>query len=1165
MQRLAGFTVYSATDLASFLECEHLAVLDRLALDDDALRGQRGQQDEQAELFARKGDAHERAYLARLRAQGLEVVDIAEGGSSLDDKAARTLQAMHAGAAVIYQATLRDGALAGHADFLRRVDGEPSALGAYRYEVADTKLARTPKAKFLVQLAFYSHLLALAQGAEPRQMHVVLGDSSERGYRCADYARYFRSLLARFVAHVEALNAGAAPSTYPLPCAHCDLCHWRERCEAQRIDDDHLCQVADIRRTQWIKLQEAGIGTMAALASLPVDAAVPRMQPDTLTKLRAQAALQHAARTDGERRLELLPLDADARRGFYRLPPPDAGDLYFDMEGDPLEDGGLEYLFGVGDRLDGGFSFRAFWAHDRAAERVAFERFIDFVVARRRERPGAHIYHYASYEESALKRLATLHGTREAAVDAMLRGHWLVDLYKVVREALRTSEPGLSIKNIERWYQRAREGGVQTAAASLVFYERWRDARASAPPDDMRADALLHDIEAYNRDDVESTAGLHDWLLGLRPAHMPWAGDSPAELKPEAASERTLAMQARLDAYRVRLVDALPDDRTTWGTGEHMRELTWQLLDFHRRNDKPHWWAHFARKEVDEAELLDDLECLAGLQADPSRPPQREARSMRYWYLVPEQESKLADGDAVVRTDTGEGLGKLQYDEAARSAGIKIGITRAAPPARLSLGPGAPPNTEALVDALYRFADSLLDHSARYPALQGLLRREPPRLDGYAPSDPIVPAGAHLLQASIAAVRALDRTLLYVQGPPGAGKTYTGARLIVDALARGLRVGVMASSHKAINHLLATVMEAAHAQGLPMRGIKKNSSGSGAYEGPGIEDVDDNADVWLNDHPLVAGTAWLFADARADQRLDLLFVDEAGQVSLANLVAAGTSARNIVLLGDQMQLSQPVQGVHPGRSGDSALDWLLDGAATIAPDRGIFLATSWRMHPAVCSFISDAVYDGRLQPEAHNAAQSLVLGPDAHPLLKPAGVVHAPIEHMGCSQRSRPEAELARELYASALRQRYTDKRGIEHPMTPDNVLVVAPYNAQVNLLKTTLPAGARIGTVDRFQGQEAELVIVSMTTSSEHDLPRFIEFLYSKNRINVAISRAKCLAIVIANQALMAITCSTPEQMALVNTLCWVSEVGSADRGDHVVRSTHQRDSRRPCSVLKS
>lgn len=1129
MQRLAGLTVYSATDLASFLECEHLAVLDRLALDDVALRSQRSAQDDQAELFARKGDAHERAYIERMCAQGLEVVDIAESGGSLDDKAARTLAAMRAGVAVVYQATLRQGPLAGHADFLRRVDGEASALGPWRYEVADTKLARTPKAKFLVQLAFYSHLLAVAQGAEPRQMHVVLGDFSERNYHVADYARYFRSLLQRFLVHVGALDGGGALGTYPLPCTHCDLCDWRERCEQQRVDDDHLCQVANISRVQWFKLQDAGVGTMAALASLPAGASVPKMQADTLAKLRAQAALQHEARTDGERHLELLPLDPDGKRGFHRLPMPDAGDLYFDMEGDPLEDGGLEYLFGVGDRLGGSLTFQPFWAHERVAERKAFEAFVDLVVARRRARPGAHVYHYASYEESALKRLATLHATREAEVDAMLRGSWLVDLYKVVREALRTSESGLSIKNVERFYRTAREGEVQTAGGSVVFYERWRDTRD---------DTLLRDIEAYNRDDVESTAGLHDWLLRLRPVGLPWAReDAAAAVEAQAGSERTRRIEARLAEYRCKLVDRLPPDRSTWTADDHMRELTWQLLDFHRRADKPHWWAYYERMEADEAELMDDLECLAGLQADPERPPQREKQSIRYSYIVPKQESKLADGDSCVRCDNGESLGDLSYDEATGEASVKIGAKRAPPPPRLSLGPGGPPKTDALVDALYRFADTVLAGDARYSALEGLLRREPPRLRGYATGASIVPAGADLLQSSVAAVREMDHTLLYVQGPPGAGKTYTGARLIVDALARGLRVGVTSNSHKAINNLLAEVMKAAAERGVQVDGCRKISDDAQRFEG--FVNCDDNGEVWGSSHACVAGTAWLFADERADQRLDLLFVDEAGQVSLANLVAAGTSAKNIVLLGDQMQLAQPVQGAHPGRSGDSALNWLLDGAATIAPDRGIFLAATWRMHPALCSFISEAVYDGRLQPEAHNAAQSLVLGADAHPLLKPAGIVHAPIEHEGCSQRSRSEADLAREIYASALRQRYTNKNGVEHAMTPDNVLVVAPYNAQVNLLKATLPIDARVGTVDKFQGQEAELVIVSMTTSSEHDLPRFIEFLYSKNRINVAISRAKCLAIVIANPALMAIKCSTPEQMALVNTLCWVSEVG--------------------------
>jgi uncharacterized protein len=494
-----------------------------------------------------------------------------------------------------------------------------------------------------------------------------------------------------------------------------------------------------------------------------------------------------------------------------------------------------------------------------------------------------------------------------------------------------------------------------------------------------------------------------------------------------------------------------------------------------------------------------------------------------------------------VRTDTGASLGELSYDEDAAVASVKIGAAREPPPARLSLGPGLPPPTDSLVEALYRFADIMLDGSGRYPAIESLLRREPPRLRGRAPGSAVVEPGVDLVAGSIAAARAMQRTVLYLQGPPGAGKTYTGARVIVSLLADGRRVGVMSNSHKAVNHLLAEVVKVAALQGVAFRGCKKAGRNDGSRFGAaGIVDVESNADVWDGAWDLVAGTAWLFADPAADLRLDALFVDEAGQVALANLVASGTSARNIVLLGDQMQLAQPIQGVHPGRSGDSALDWLLDGAATIAPDRGIFLATTWRMHPDVCRFISEAVYDGRLEPEAHNVRRTLVLQPGAHRLLRPAGIVHAAVEHDGCSQRSDVEAALVRELYASALDQRYVDRDGVEHAMAAPNILVVAPYNLQVNLLKRVLPAGARVGTVDKFQGQEAELVIVSMTTSSERDLPRFMEFLYSRNRLNVAISRARCVAVVIANPALTAIKCSTPEQMALVNTLCWVAEAGS-------------------------
>lgn len=1144
MQRVDGERLYSATDLVAFLECEHLSALDLRALDDDALRAERSQADESQQLIADKGDAHEKRHLTDQRTQGRQVVDIAAGGGSVSDKVQATLAAMRAGVEVIYQATLLDGCWVGHADFLRRVDGVASSLGSWSYEVADTKLARSPKAKFLVQLAFYSDLVARAQGVAPLQMHVVLGDGTERKFRVADYAHYLESLRTRFLAAVEGLLGATRQAPYPAPCDHCDLCRWSERCERQRLADDHLSQVAGITRIQTSRLQEAGVSTLAALAALPADARIVRIQPETLLKLRGQAALQEHARRTGERKLEHLPLDPGLRRGFHRLPRPDEGDLYFDMEGDPLEDGGLEYLFGLWFREHGQWIFKPFWAHDRVQERQAFEEFVDFCVAHRRQHPGAHIYHYASYEETALKRLASLHATREVEVDDWLRQGVLVDLYKVVREGLRVSEASYSIKYIERFYRPARAGDVTNAGASIVFYERWRETQDPQ---------LLRDIADYNRDDVESTHQLHDWLLSLRPAGLPFREIRATVEEGETKSDAVRQIEEQLVVYRRRLADPLPADRRTWSEHDQMRELTWQLLDFHRRASKPAWWAVYSRMDMDEDELLDDPECLASLMLDPAEPPRQVKQSIQYTYIAPEQETKLASGDSCRRCDTAEPIGAIEFDQQTRRVRFKLGVRRAWVdiPQRLSIGPGGPLDSSKIIAALFRFADSVLAADGAHDAVEQLLRRDPPRLAGRMPETPIVDEAGDIVAGCVAAVLALDRSYLYVQGPPGAGKTYSGSHMIAALLAGGRRVGVMSNSHKAINHLMGGVLDEAVRQGIPVHAIKKSSRGSVESQldhiggaGVTVENESDAGDVWCSGANLVGGTVWFFADRPDDaEPLDYLFVDEAGQVALANLVAAGTNSRNIVLLGDQMQLGQPIQGVHPGRSGDSALDYLLDGGATIAPDRGIFLATTWRMHPKVCRFVSQAVYDGRLHPEPGNVHRTLVLREGAHPLLRPAGIVHAAIEHQGCSQRSEPEAELVKALYASALQQRYSDKDGDERTMTAQNILVVAPYNVQVNLLRQGLPEGARVGTVDKFQGQEAEVVIVSMTTSSEADLPRHIEFLYSKNRLNVAVSRAKCLAVVIANPALMAIKCRTPEQMALVNTLCWVATIGDPYR----------------------
>lgn len=1121
MRRSDDRLTISATDLAAFLECPHRTTLDLVDLDTPL---ERAAPDEQIELIQDKGFAHEAAYLGTLRAAGGRLVELSSGGNFAENLAA-TRTAMANGVDVIFQAALADGAFIGHADFLRRVD-TPSALGSWSYEVADTKLAHRPKPKFMIQLAHYSELLAAVQGRHPERMHLVFGNQAERSFRLGDYLHYYRRLRGRFESFVA-----ERPATSPEECDACNFCDWRERCATEWEAGDHLNRVANIGKAQIKRLRRSGIHTLAGLASLPEGAGIQGMQPETLARLRAQAILQRRKHETGENQLELLPRSTIARIGLDRLPPPDEGDLFFDMEGDPLHEGGLEYLFGVYVREDGAWAFRDFWAHDRRQEKRAFADFVDYVTERLRRYPNAHIYHYAHYEREALKRLMSLHGIREAEVDDLLRSDRLVDLYKVVREAIRISEPRYSIKNLEAFYMDKRAGEVTSAGASIVYYEKWRQSGD---------DALLRKIRDYNEDDCRSTYMLHEWLLSLRPRAAIRADESPVPGAKAEKSNRIREHEARLAAYEEKLLAGVPEDEAARTADQHLRALMAQLLDFHRRADKPAWWALFARRDMDEEELIDDAECIAGLRLVSFAPVQNSRGASVAVYRYPEQEFKLREGNAVVRTDTSQSFGTLTaIDEAERIVKIRVGGKKEIPEA-ISVSAGGPLDSSTLTSALFRLADGLLAGDGRYAAALDFLRKTPPRIRGHEPGRPIIDETRAALPQIVEAAANLDRSVLFIQGPPGAGKTYTGSHVIAELLARGFRVGVTSNSHKAIHNLLEGVEKRALERGLEFYGVYKASFWAQASEFEGGHHI---ANATTNDEvigalagsvcQLVAGTAWLFSDPGLDGRLDYLFVDEAGQVATANLVAAATSARNIVLLGDQMQLGQPIQGVHPGESGLSALDFLLEGRATIPPDWGVFLATTWRMHPDVCRFISDAVYESRLHPEPKNAEQRLILAPGAHPALRPTGLVYVPAIHDGCGQRSEEEAEIVRALYESLLAQGYRDRYGNEHPMTPDNILVVAPYNMQVNLLRRTLPEGARVGTVDKFQGQEAEAVIVSMATSSGDTLPRYIEFLYSKNRLNVAISRARCLAVLVASPVLADIPCSTVEQMGLVSLMC--------------------------------
>lgn len=1111
MQRIDGRFIFSASDLNNALECAHLVELERVVASG---KGNRPQPSAATELLARKGEEHEAHQLQLYRKEfGSALVEFSpQPSNSLEDlfaAEARSVSAMESGAPLIYQAAFFDGTFIGRTDFLRRVE-RPCERWAWSYEVIDTKLALTPKPYYLIQLANYSEHVARVSGTNPVHTHVVLGSGAERSFKLDDYSAYYRNIKSRFLSRM------GVPSnqTYPLETGHCTVCRWNAHCSAQRNADDHLSLVANIRRDQIRRLEEAGITTMAALA-----VATPEMRPfgmaeRTFATLHSQAALQHRARVEHAHFFELL--EHEGISGFGLLPRPDEGDVFFDMEGDPLyaPDHGLEYLFGAHTIADD--TYRAFWARSDRDEKAAFEAFMDFLTERRREYPNMHVYHYAAYEQTALRRLMGKYGTREAELDSLLRGETFVDLYSIARQAVRISQPSYSIKKFEAFYGMKRTTDVKRGDDSIVMFESWLFSGD---------DTILDDIERYNEDDCRSTYLLREWLLARRAEYavgdtVDWFDERDENPKDDADPELTQRLLRGIEPppSLAALRDSSDDVRARWLLGH--------LLEYDRREAKPAYWQMFDREKNLDGLLEFDHEALAGLELRTEIEPIREKSLFIYTYGFPEQ---LHHIDGYVRCPHSKaGAGTVvSIDDESRL--LRIKLSRAIVPAELrAIIPGGPIENKEQRKALRRIANDYLGGALarEHPASHALLLARPQPVES---------------QNVAEAVPHLTGSYLFVQGAPGSGKSTIGASVIVDALAAGKRVGIVARGHKAIHHLLHKIEDEASERKFRFTGLKKSTTSNAEstfrskLDLPMIASDDSNEAFEECSHQLAAGTPWLFAREALAGKYDLLFVDEAGQLSLADALACSLAARDVVLLGDPLQLAQVSQGSHPVGTDLSILEHVLGARETVAPHQGIFLNTSYRMHPQITRFISRHVYEGRLQASPETRNNALYVGDTPR-----GGLQWLPVVHRGNGRSSREEADAIATAIATMRGERISVS-GKERNLSLGDIIVVSPFNAQRVLVRQTLAAAGlhdvRIGTVDKFQGQEAPVVFYSMATSGGDEMPRDLEFLFEKNRFNVALSRAQCLTILVCSPELLCVRCKSPEQMALVNLLCAFAE----------------------------
>jgi len=651
MQARNGDLLLSPSDVNNFLACEHRTALDLLRARGELELRRIPRPD--AELIAERGRQHEAAFLERLRAERRDIAEI-EG----EDAAEATVAAMRAGRDVIYQAAFLDDGWRGYADFLIRVE-RPSRLGDWSYEAYDTKLATHPKPYFIFQLLFYSDQIARLQDARPEWMHVVLGTREVRSFRPRDFAAYVQHVQERFLDTLAAYGRGEQPP-YPYPVEHCNYCDWWLRCRDRRRADDHLSLVAFLSRGQAVRLEAAGVRTVSQLAALDGDERVARMASETLDGLRQQARLQFESRGLPRPLREFLAPDAE--RGFARLPAPSRGDVFFDIEGDPYwGEEGLEYLLGSVTH-DG---YRALWAHDRDQERRAFELWVDWLTARLVEHSDLHVYHYNHYEPTALKKLMARYGTRAHEIDELLRREVFVDLYTVVRQAMRIGTESYSLKAVEAMYPLDRDAEVTEAGGSILAYQEWVESG-----EESKLDA----IEEYNGDDCRSTLALRDWLLDeKRQAEREFDVDIDA-LQPPAPRERTaeqLAREADLAALEIALTAGLGEDMEALDPERRARVLAADLLQYHRREARPEWWAYFERLGRSPDELRDeDTEAIGDLKPADDVPLEEEKQSYLHPMRFPAQQHKIEPGP-VVNPETDGSVTVARLDDAAGLLWIK--------------------------------------------------------------------------------------------------------------------------------------------------------------------------------------------------------------------------------------------------------------------------------------------------------------------------------------------------------------------------------------------------------------------------------------------------------------------------------------------------------------
>ncbi|NNN08998.1 MAG: TM0106 family RecB-like putative nuclease, partial [Acidimicrobiaceae bacterium] len=979
------------------------------------------------------------------------------------------------------------------------------------YEPVDAKLTRSQgKPGHVLQLCFYAEAMDALLGVTPRRMHIWLGSGTTQALTVEEFLPYWRRLRRQLGVLLAEDFVGIA--TRPQPCESCEYCEFQGHCERQWRDEDSLAFVANSRESERDALERAGVRTIAQLSQRRE--AVIDLRSEKLARLTRQAALQVASRDDPTHppRFELIEVGEDPvyGHGFELMPAPDFADVFFDFEGDPFWTAQNELMFLAGLYYRDGageWTFDARWAHSLGEQEEMMSDLVEFFAQRRSAHPGMHVYHYNHTERSTIERLT--HDAEDENLFASLVDSGLfVDLFTIAKYAVRVGTESYGLKHLEHLVEFVRTGAIEQGAGAVVEYEQWMSSGD---------DRLLDNIAAYNEDDVKSTLALREWLLEQRPSDLPWR---------EAIIERE---PYELDTDE--LVERLHD------YGEHTPEyLLGDLLNYWRRERSADVTPKYVALNGDYTTLYDNLDYLTNLSFVRMQEPLGREKNPKMVLSWPPQviDRGLAVGDDVLYAGVGVLYGRgsiADIDFERREVSIRWGKLQeewGGAPAVLTkdryFRPGA--KAGALKDLARQVLNSE-EHGEPGRLAMALLSAQLPRfLPGHGPVNEVFD---DQLESISRWVPYLDESFVAIQGPPGTGKTYSGSHIIHTLIGRGLRVGVLAMSHGAIDNLMRATLDVFDEAGdrSQLRALRWVDEPLEALAG--VKYSKQKSDLSSREFNLIGGTAWLWANAEMRQApVDVLIVDEAGQLSLADALASTGGTRSMLLLGDPLQLAQVAKAEHPSKSGASVLEHILGEHVTVPDSQGVFLAKTWRMHPDVCAFISRQIYEGRLMANENCAQQSTNFG---------TGLRWLTAHHERRSTQSPEELDIVLAQISKMLGTPWTNQRGEITLLTPRDFMVVAPYNDQVDLIKEACQAreelrGVQVGTVDKFQGREAPVVFFTMTTSSAQDMPRGPEFLFSRNRLNVAVSRARCLAYLVCTEELLNSRARDIDDMRLIGTL---------------------------------